>query len=523
MTQSKHDIPDKGITNIYSTFLNYTVKDNRKNDNSYIYHREDDDETTGLLNEDFCTKRKQNPESYWSHFQWLFSSIVALVSCKFIGQLARLVTVSAVGHLGSQELAGMSLAQMFESCTTLSLVLGLISALDTLCGQSWTGAKDKTIVGLYLQRSIMVYTAITIPIVICWGICLKLLQYDGNTNEDVIRYAGIYLLFFLPGAIAYAVFHMAASYLQAQGIMRIGAYGALLSLPVTVAANYILVAGKPFELGAAGAALADGASYITTMLIIIGYIVFVTGYQGWSGWDFRNAIRGWGPIIRLMLPSICLHLLHSGIPQLCTFATSRFGASYYLSAHFILLRSSLAFQAFGHGVKHATATRIGNLMGQGSLGDARRAILIGALIAFAIGTASATVLMIYRWDYPYLYTNDDEVARVVSEVIPMVALQLFVLPTSNLGLGICDGLGQQRLSLIMTFVAYFIVGVPACYFFAFTMKWAVFGLWTGLVVAEFSFPIALFLGLWMLDWSKEVRGIKQRIEKEQQIDTMVNH
>ena len=91
----------------------------------------------------------------------------------------------------SQELAGMSLAQMLESCTTLYLALGLTSALDTLCGQAWTSAKDKTVIGLYIQRSIMVYSTGAILISVFWIICLEYLKIDGTTNETVIRYAGM--------------------------------------------------------------------------------------------------------------------------------------------------------------------------------------------------------------------------------------------------------------------------------------------------------------------------------------------
>ncbi|KAG2216778.1 hypothetical protein INT45_003792 [Circinella minor] len=476
-------------------------------------NNDDNNESTALIKNDLFIKR-QRPDSYRNHFYWLFSSLTALVSYKFINGLARLVTVSVVGHLGSQELAGMSLAQMLESCTTLYLALGLTSALDTLCGQAWTGAKDKTIIGLYIQRSIMIYITGAISICIFWILCLKYLMNDGSTDEAVIRYAGIYILFFIPGIVTYAGYHIAGAYLQAQGIMRVGGYGALLSIPVTIAANYLLVVGKPFELGPAGAALADSTSSIIMLIIMMSYIIFNTKSQaGWGGWHIRHALQDWGPIIRLCIPTICLHLLMSGIPQLCTLAISHFGETYSIAAHFILLKSSMAFHAFAHGLKHAMATRIGNLMGQGSLADVKRAIVMSSVFAFCLATVSSTLLIVWRREYPSLYTKDEDIAQVVSKVLPILALQLVGYIYSNLAIGICDGLGRQRITVTMAFIAYFILGIPTCYFFAFTMKWAVLGLWIGLMIAEFIFAILLFIHLYMLNWSKELYEIEKRIKK----------
>ncbi|KAI9494265.1 mate-domain-containing protein [Zychaea mexicana] len=468
-------------------------------------------------------QKKTGPqESYTEHFSWLFSSVMALVGCKFINQLAHLMTVSIVGHLGAKELAGLSLAQMLEKCGAGCFLVGMTSALDTLCGQAWTGAKDKTFIGLYLQRAIAIYTVMVVPIFTFWAMSLHLLRESG-TDADVAHYAGVYLLFYVPGMLALAGFHMCGSFLQAQGIMRIGAYGAALSLPVTATANYIFVTGRPFKWGVSGAALADSMNPITIFTLVVSYTVFVTGRQGWGGWASTKSIfSGWWPIIRLAASAFCLNLFNSGIPQMCTLTASRFGTT-ALAAYFILLRTDHTFSAIGYALKYATITRIGNLMGQGSLADAKRAIVIGSCLATCIGMAPALVFLVFRQKYPYIYTNDDAVAALVSEALPVVALKQLLNPWNCFIMGICDGLGRQRVEAVITFVCYFVIGIPLGYISAFKWGWSIFGLWAGLVIAESVLTVILSLHLCTLNWSKESRQIKNCIVNQQRQEASDNN
>ena len=80
-------------------------------------------------------------------------------------------------------------------------------------------------------------------------------------------------------------------------------------------------------------------------------------------------------------------------------------------------------------------------------------------MVFCLGMMSSLVLTIWRREDPCVYTNADDIAQVVSEVLLILALQLFVYVYSNLAIGICDGLGRQRIALTMAFIAYFIVVV----------------------------------------------------------------
>ncbi|SAL97810.1 hypothetical protein [Absidia glauca] len=105
---------------------------------------------------------------------------------------------------------------MFASVTAWSVALGATTALDTLLSQAWTGATDKTLLGIHLQRALLVLSLLFIPISIIWWnatsllLCLK-------QDQDVAVFTGLFMRYLLIGAPAYIAFEAIKKFLQAQG------------------------------------------------------------------------------------------------------------------------------------------------------------------------------------------------------------------------------------------------------------------------------------------------------------------
>eukprot|EP00126_Sphaerothecum_destruens_P015899 Sdes_comp9969_c0_seq1m1532 len=74
-----------------------------------------------------------------------------------------MVNVVFLGHLGVEALGASTLATMFINVTGLSLGLGLATAMDTLCSQAY-GANNKKMLGVILQRGILILTLTSLPI-----------------------------------------------------------------------------------------------------------------------------------------------------------------------------------------------------------------------------------------------------------------------------------------------------------------------------------------------------------------------
>ncbi len=81
--------------------------------------------------------------------------------------MTALVSTAFVGHLGSSVLSSVVTAASLYNVTGLSLLIGLASAMETLCGQAF-GAKNYRMLGLELQRATLICLVACIPISIFW-------------------------------------------------------------------------------------------------------------------------------------------------------------------------------------------------------------------------------------------------------------------------------------------------------------------------------------------------------------------
>ena len=216
--------------------------------------------------------------------------------------------------------------------------------------------------------------------------------------------------FNIPGSLSFAVAYMIAAYLRAQGIMRVVVYVTAFAFPVTVTLNYILVGGTSFNLGVAGASVSESMGSIILCAYTIGYSYWIVGSEG-GGWGggTRQCLHGCMPTLKLLVPSTFLQLIQIATPQLGSLVASYSGTA-ALGSFFILLQTNAIFLSLAFSLRHAMMTRIGNLMGKGSLVEAKRSIVVASNFAFTSGMICATVLFSCRPIYPAIYTNDDEVA-----------------------------------------------------------------------------------------------------------------
>lgn len=149
------------------------------------------------------------------------------------------VTVLVAGRLGTSELAAASLASMTANITGLAIYEGLATSLDTLTSQAF-GAGKKQLVGLHVQRMIALTLIVTIPIGAIWmsspWILARLVP-----EQKVAELAGDFLRFYLIGAPGYGVFEAVKRFTQAQGDFVGPMVTALISAPLNIFWNWLLV------------------------------------------------------------------------------------------------------------------------------------------------------------------------------------------------------------------------------------------------------------------------------------------
>jgi MATE family multidrug resistance protein len=106
---------------------------------------------------------------------------------------------------------------------------------------------------------------------------------------------------------------------------------------------------------------------------------------------------------------------------------------------------------------------------------------------------SGLIFIFLRNHLPTLYIDDETVISIASSLLIIAALFQLSDGVQAVGIGILRGLTDVKIPTVITFVAYWIVGLPTGYFLAFVLGWDVQGIWIGLLAGLTTSAILLTL------------------------------
>ncbi|KAF8983199.1 hypothetical protein BGZ46_010661 [Entomortierella lignicola] len=421
-------------------------------------------------------------------------------------QMASLISL---GHLGSLELAASSLASMFAAVTCWSVSLGTATALDTLCSQAFTSHHPHTL-GLHLQRSILILMILFIPIAVVWIKSESIFLALGQ-DPALALHTAIFLKCLLFGAPAFLIFECVKKFLQAQGNMHASTYVLLVASPINVILNYVLVWNKYIGIGYIGAPIATSISYWNILLLLVLYIRFVDGRQGWGGWS-RECLTGWPAFLKLAIPGVLMVCTEWWAFEVVSLAASYLG-TVALAAQSVVVQTSALLYTIPFGISIAASNRIGNLIGLEDARSAKVASRVSIALAILFGLTNSTMLIIFKKNWGRLFSEDAEVVSTVAMVLPLVALFQVSDGIAGVGGGVLRGVGLQHLGAYLNVIAYYLIAFPVGYVMAFKLEWGLKGLWGALCLALWMVSLGELWVVTKTDWSTEVQKCKIRNEK----------
>ncbi|KAG9449028.1 hypothetical protein H6P81_008993 [Aristolochia fimbriata] len=243
---------------------------------------------------------------------WLALPLIVVTMLQF-----SLTIVSAifVGHLGALPLAGASMAVCFTSVTGFSVLAGMGSALDTLCGQA-NGAKQYHMVGIHMQRATLILLILCIPLAFIWANTyhiLVLLRQEANISAE----AGVFARWMILSVFAYAIHQCLCRFLQSQNNIC----PMMISTGITALLHILLcwILVIKFRMGGKGPAMAISISTWLNSLLLIFYVKFSSACEKtWAGFS-KAALRDTMKFMRLAVPSACMVCMRSWALQLMVF------------------------------------------------------------------------------------------------------------------------------------------------------------------------------------------------------------
>ncbi|XP_010268640.1 PREDICTED: protein DETOXIFICATION 48-like [Nelumbo nucifera] len=408
-----------------------------------------------------------------------------------------MISMIFLGHLGQLELAGGSLSIGFANITGYSVISGLAMGMEPICGQAY-GAKQWKLLGLTLQRTVLLLLSTSIPISAMWLNMKRILLWCGQ-DEEISSMAHVFIVFSIPDLFFLSLLHPLRIYLRTQGITLPLTYCSAISVLLHVPLNFLLVVH--FKMGIAGVAIAMVWTNLNLFLLLSAFIFFSGVYKDSWVAPSMDCLRGWSSLLGLAVPtcvSVCLEWWwYEFMIMLCGLLVNPKAT---IASMGILIQTTSLVYVFPSSLSLGVSTRVGNELGANRPAKARIAMIVSLACAAALGLAAMlfTTLVRHRWGL--FFTDDAEILELTSVALPIVGLcELGNCPQTT-GCGVLRGSARPTTGANINLGSFYLVGMPVAIFMGFVAKMGFAGLWIGLLAAQASCAILMLYVLGTTDW-----------------------
>ncbi|KAF4610818.1 hypothetical protein D9613_007273 [Agrocybe pediades] len=337
----------------------------------------------------------------------------------------------------------------------------------------------------------------------------------GHLARDVQQFLRILII----GAPGYVGFESLKKYLQCQGIMGASTTVLIIVSPINIALNILLVHYTP--LGVLGSPFAVSITYWLCFFTLGIWTCYSSVHRQNGTWGGFNLVAALDPagcfdFLKLALPGILMVGTEWAAFEIVALAAGRLG-EIPLAAQSIIMTTDQILNTLPFGIGVAASARVGNLIGARSAPRAKIAAHAAALLSVVVGSVVMIAMIASKDVYGLLFSDDIDVVRLVSKVMPLVAsFQVADGLAGSCG-GVLRGQGRQHLGAFFNIVAYYVLALPMGITLAFHPKThlGLQGLWIGQVVALFIVGIGEYCVVWLgTDWDKEIQKAIERNERE---------
>ncbi|CAL5403463.1 unnamed protein product [Camellia sinensis] len=459
-------------------------------------------------------------QATWIELKLLFFLAAPAVIVYLINYCMSMSTQIFAGHLGNLELAAASLGNNGIQMFAYGLMLGMGSAVETLCGQAY-GAHEYEMLGIYLQRSTILLTLTGFVLAFVYIFSEPILVFLGQ-SPDIASAAALFVYGLIPQIFAYAVNFPIQKFLQAQSIVTPSAYISAVTLVLHLILSWLAV--YMIGLGLFGSSLVLSLSW---WIIVIAQFIYIVKSERckytWAGFSLQ-AFSGLPEFLKLSAASAVMLCLESWYFQILVLL-----AGLLENPELALDALSICMTIVGWvfmisvGFNAAASVRVSNEIGAGHPKSAAFSVVIVNSISFIISVIAALILLALRHVISYAFTDGEAVADAVSDLCPLLAVTLIlngiqpVLSGTNIYVnhdeGVAVGCGWQSFVAYVNVGCYYIVGVPLGAVFGFYFNLGAKGIWTGMLGGTVMQTIILIWVTVRTDWNKEVDEARKRLNK----------
>lgn len=441
-------------------------------------------------------------QHYTKEFKYNIRLSVPVIMGLLGHTLVQLADNIMVGQLGTAELAAVSLGNSFVFIA-MSLGIGFSTAITPLVAEA-DGAGNKANAKGALKHGLVLCTILGLSLFGIIWLCKPLMYYMKQPPE-VVELAMPYLDLVALSLIPLVIFQAFKQFSEGLSQTRYPMYATIIANVVNIVINYLLIFGSfgfP-KMGIVGAAIGT----LVARCLMVVYIWFLLKskhkFQEYvTGFNFKKIEKKvMNKIISLGFPSALQMFFEVGIFTAAIWLSGVLGKNAQAANQIALNLSSMTFM-FGMGLGVAAMIRVGNQKGLRNFKELRRIAKSIFFLTLLLEIVFALLFLLGRNWFPSLYLDLDSELNVADNMeVLLLAGQLMLVAAffqisdgiQVVVLGALRGLQDVKIPTFITFLAYWLIGFPICYYLGLYTDLKSMGIWIGLLAGLTASAIMLYI------------------------------
>ncbi|KAL1213599.1 Protein DETOXIFICATION 34 [Cardamine amara subsp. amara] len=413
-----------------------------------------------------------------------------------------------VGHIGDLELSAVAISLSVVSNFSFGFLLGMASALETLCGQAF-GAGQTDMLGVYMQRSWLILLGTSFCLLPLYVYATPLLILLGQEPE-IAEISGKFTRQIIPQMFALAVNFPTQKFLQAQSRVGIMAWIGFVALSLHICILYVFI--NVFKWGLTGAAAAFDVS---AWGIAIAQVVYVIGWcnDGWHGLSWL-AFKDVMPFLKLSIASAVMLCLEIWYFMTIIVLTGHLEDPVIAVGSLSICMNINGWEGMLFiGINAAISVRVSNELGSGHPRAAKYSVIVAVVESLIIGVMCAVIILITRDDFAVIFTDSEAMRKAVADLAYLLGITMILNSLQPVISGVAVGGGWQASVAYINLFCYYVIGLPLGFILGYKTGLGVQGIWIGMIFGTTLQTLILVYMIYITNWNKEVEQASERMKQ----------
>lgn len=386
------------------------------------------------------------------------------------------------GRLSAEDLAAVAIGASVWAVVSLT-ALGVLLAVPPFIAEMDAAGRHGEI-GPFARQGLWLGLGLSAVAVALLVGAAEPLLVALDVGPEMIPLAAAYLRALAWGVPFWGVYLVARFTTEGLGLTRPILYFGLLSLPLDVLGNWLLMYGRlgfP-RLGAVGCGYATAGVWLIQCAAMLVYLARRRRY----------AALGLFSRLERPHPGTLAEILRVGLPsggalfvEVSLFATAALLLAslgpVVVAAHQVAINFAALTFMVPLGISLGIAVRVGQAVGRRDPQGARFSALVGGGLALSCQLVTAVVMITLPRRIARVYTDDPEVIAIAASLLLLAALFQLSDGVQVSSAGALRGLKDTRVPMGIVIVAYWLVGMPLGYLLTFRADLGPRGMWIGMI------------------------------------------